>query len=128
MFAKEGHATGRDFGFLTAGAFFGSKALNKLRIEKEERASKSNEWLGTVGERQVFTLKFVSMRELDSHFGESWLVTFEDDKGNAVKWFSSRNPGDLKEGLEYQVKGTVKKHDDYKGRRQTLLSRCKLQA
>ncbi len=48
----------------------------------------------------------------------------QDENGNVYVWFASGNfVPDL--GSHYHIKGTVKKHDDYKGDKQTILTRCK---
>jgi len=84
---------------------------------------KSNEWLGMPGDKIEVELKFVRCRDLGySQFGQMFISTFEDSKGNVVnvwKYF------DLEAGASLKVKGTVKSTDDYKGRKQTTLIRIK---
>ena len=56
VFAKDRQLTAREFGSLTAGAFMAVRELDRLLIEKERQAKKSNEWVGTVGEKIASSL------------------------------------------------------------------------
>jgi hypothetical protein len=65
------------------------------------------------------------------------LVVVSDENGNVIVWFATggntvevgtegvRAP--LEIGRTYQIKGTVKKHEEYFGVKQTCLTRCKVQ-
>jgi hypothetical protein len=44
-----------------------------------------------------------------------------DEAGHSFTWFCSGKP--LEEGKVYEVKATVKKHDEYKGVKQTIVNR-----
>jgi hypothetical protein len=60
-------------------------------------------------------------------FGEytKHMIKFEDENGNILVWFTTTNP--QKEiGSTITVTGTVKRHSEYKGTKQTELTRCKL--
>lgn len=95
-------------------------------------AQKSNEHVGNVKERLTLDLTLVGTRDIDGFYGHSVLHRFEDAAGNLLVWFAS-NPeiiptddGDKRAmtvGETLSLKGTVKKQDDFKGRKQTSLSR-----
>lgn len=93
--------------------------------ERKARAARPvcNEYFGTVGERlRGLQLEVVLCRDIASDFGEKYLIGFEDAEGRSFKWWSTS--GRLDVGTKYTVTGTVKKHDEYKGRKATTLSRC----
>ena len=53
--------------------------------------------------------------------------TVEMSDSALLVWFASSTPDNvLDDGIEYIVKGTIKKHEEYKGLKQTVLTRCKL--
>ena len=72
----------------------------------------------------------------DTEYGISYKVDFEDKEGNSFVWWTSsvdadRNELTLKEqkisfGSKIMLKATVKKHSQYKERKQTIISRCNL--
>jgi hypothetical protein len=106
------------------------RAFEKAR-EIAENALKSNLHMGTIGERETFELTLKGTREIDGFYGLSTLHKFEDAAGNAFTWFAT-NPEIIPEGTgkreiaigeTHTLNGTVKKHDDFKGRNQTGLSR-----
>ena len=46
-----------------------------------------------------------------------------DQDGNALIWWASGSANWLTEGKTYRVEASVKEHDEYKGRKQTTLTR-----
>ena len=92
--------------------------LNMQRSEKKDRKH-----LGVVGERTGFaqvTLKTVL--SFEDNFGVKTLLRFEDAEGSILIWWKSGDTT-MEEGNVYDITGTVKKHDDYKGTPQTVLQR-----
>lgn len=82
--------------------------------------------IGTVGKRSQFILKLNRISTVGGGmYGPTYLHMFEDADGNRAKWFASSDSGML-EGGTYTVKATVKKHDVYEGKCETLLSRVAL--
>ena len=92
------------------------------RIRKAERESGLNEYMGTVGEREVFRLKCLFVKDIEGNYGVSHLHIFADPQGRRAKWFGSGAP--LAVGSIYDLLATVKNQDEYQGRKNTLLSRC----
>ena len=97
------------------------------RLERE-RGAKSQH-VGSVGDR----LRDVPVTVLDcrlvetmGRFGDPFLVKLADDAGNRYSWFSSRNPF-VSAGDRRLMTGSIKKHTEYKGVSETMLTRCKLE-
>jgi hypothetical protein len=123
----------RNFGLVVSLAAMYLKHTERL----EEAASKKSEWVGTVKKREEFTLTLVKVRFLESFYGTTTLCCFEDDERRQYKWFASdpwwiytgregayTDGGELKIGTTFVMKATVKKHDEYNGMKQTVLTRC----
>jgi hypothetical protein len=85
-----------------------------------------NEWAGEVGKRETFALTFLGGQTFDSEWGSKTLLRFADAEGRAFTWWCSGyfDLDAVTEGTAYSVKATVKAHNDYKGTRQTVLSRA----
>lgn len=97
----------------------------QLGIIRERSRTAASQHVGTVGKREVFTAKLVSLKGFESAFGVRVLARFEDASGNVLTWWTSGDAGFAEtEGETYTFKATVKKHDDYKGTKQTVLTRC----
>ncbi len=105
--------------------------------EKANDATKSNLHIGEVKERLTLSLTLKSTREIDGHFGLSILHRFEDAAGNLFVWFATNEriiPDETDRsdkrailvGETHTLAGTVKGHDDFKGRLQTKLSRVSI--
>jgi hypothetical protein len=90
--------------------------------EIERKRALASTHQGTVGKREVFTLTVTRVIDIESIYGVSKLHILSDAQGNVFKWKASNERLDV--GGTYSVKGTVKAHEDYKGVKQTTLSRC----
>ena len=98
-----------------------NRHLEREMAAKYERDMPS-EWFGTVGKREVFELTVIGKREMDGNYGLTTLVMFRDAAGNRAKWFCSGSCGFAVDSV-VTVKATVKEHTEYKGCKQTGLSR-----
>ena len=94
-------------------------------IQQAYRASTMPETqhLGQIGKKVDLVLKVAAVFVYDSKFGPVFVYKFIDASGNVVVWNTSAK--DIQEGKRYAVTGTVKAHEEYKGEKQTVLTRCK---
>jgi hypothetical protein len=91
--------------------------------EKEEK--KESQWIGEVRDKLSLTVTCVKTKWIESMYGTSQLCIFLDDEGNELKWFNSgRTEAEI--DTRYHLTGTIKKHEDYRGQKSTLLTRCKI--
>lgn len=117
----------RDVGFLAALI----PAYQRAAGELESKKSKSNEWVGTPGDKIPKTkIKVTNTTYMQNRFAynapDTQVVKMEDDDGNSYTWFNSSSK-ELEEGESYYIIGTIKKHDEYRGRKSTVLTRVKSQ-
>jgi hypothetical protein len=92
--------------------------------EECKRAAVSNH-VGEVGQRlKDLELIVVGCHPFDSDFGGGCFIKFMDGAGNRLTWKASNHSGeDI--GAVFKVTGTVKSHDEWKGIKETRLTRCK---
>lgn len=115
-------ASARDIGIL--GAVFPMHA-RAMDSEYEKRTPKSNDHVGQVGDKIPPTkVTVIRTRVISGQFGSTQIVTMEDEKGNNLVWFNNSSH-DLEEKQELTITGTIKKLDDFNGRKQTHLTRVK---
>ena len=92
--------------------------------------SKSN-YVGKVGDRLELTVKLTKVSSYDTHFNHvtvtNYINIFEDAYGNVYVWKTTAW-FDANVDDELTLKGTVKEHSEYKGIKQTILTRCKVMA
>jgi len=101
--------------------------LEELKQRREEDAKKARGWVGEVKQRMDFenlTVKYT--RYIEGRWGTTTLVVFEDEPGNWIKWFAS-DPGEIEAGDVVTLKATVKEHGEYKGVKETVVTRGKIQ-
>lgn len=98
------------------------------RIARDIKEVKVSEWVGEVGQKLDLDLILKHAQQIESNFGYSMLYILEDADGNVFKTFySGMNRIDAAIGDSVKVKGTVKSHSDYNGKKDTMLTRCKFE-
>ena len=82
-------------------------------------------WLGQPGQRlRGLRVRITLSRCFESQMGGTTnLIVFTDAAGNELKWFATGTQN-LTVGRDVILTGTVKKHDEYKGRKCTMINRC----
>lgn len=93
--------------------------------QAQERVGTNSSHVGEVGKRMNIKVTVLDRRICESHFGTTSLHRMIDESGNILKWFASNC--ELEIGRTYQMKATVKKHDEFRGVKETLVTRCAVQ-
>jgi hypothetical protein len=79
--------------------------------------------VGEVGQRLDLKLEVQRVVSIDTDYGVLRIISMRDQNDNLFVWktgSTSATPGD-----RLGVRGTVKKHDEYQGEKQTMLTRCR---
>jgi hypothetical protein len=100
-----------------------AREVGRARAEFEAERAKSA-FVGQPGERREFTVTVKARIPYESDFGRGVIYILRDDAGNTLKWMTSGSG--LPDGTTFKIKGTVKKHAEYKGEKQTELARVKV--
>jgi hypothetical protein len=98
----------------------------EIEREREKKADegKDSNFVGSLKERlKNIKVEVTYKRNIESDFGVSTLYAFKDDLGNIYKTFYSGYSWELEVGDVVLMTGTVKKHDEFKGVKQTMLNR-----
>ncbi len=100
-------------------------AANSIAQAKERAVEgAASEHVGEVKERIEFEAKVIGVYGTEGYYGHTDIVKFKDAGGNQFTWFAS-DYTNLERGDRISIKGTVKKHDEYRSVKQTVLTRCK---
>lgn len=84
-----------------------------------------SKWQGEVGDRIDRTLTVVKITPLaDGYYGPSTFFLFRDEYENEYCWTTGSKSLDL--GATYEVRGSIKALQTYKGKKQTVLTRCRV--
>ena len=115
----------RDFALM--GSFIATYLRDMNRKAKESMAREKTQYVGNIGDK--ITIEVKSYRCLYtkctqvSYYNCAYSYVYEiiDTKGNTYIWSSSKM---LDDGIT-QISGTIKDHKEYKGTKQTIITRCK---
>ena len=101
-----------------------NSAMDYLQRQQQNN-SDSNIYLGNVGDKIEFTIQSVKVLFSGySEYGESFTYKFITENGNVVLWTTGKNISDDYVGCK--VKGTIKALKEYKGEKQTVITRAKI--
>jgi hypothetical protein len=100
----------------------------EVRQERAARAAEVSRHVGAEGDKlPAFDARVLSVRTIDGAYGTTTLFTFMDEAGNVFKWFASGNKTSLASIDDtVTVAGTVKKHDEFRGVAETVLTRARV--
>lgn len=101
-----------------------------IKNKRNTEAPKTNSnYIGVIGEnvKVKVTLKRISTFETHfTYYGETnYIYSFVDENGNTLVWKTSSFK-EIAEGESYTIQGKIKEHSEYKGDKQTILTRCKI--
>lgn len=104
--------------------------IEALFIENQRKEDDPSDWQGEVGSRLELYLHID--RKFQGEFSyakgmwgttNNYMYLMSDEDGNKYKWSTGKS---YEEGENVHFKATVKDHTEYKGIKQTVLTRCTL--
>lgn len=126
---RNGMVSHKTIGIVAAAVFFYIKSK-----EQEMVASNSvSEHFGIPGMRLNLNLSKISTKNMyiDTSYyeGTMYIHTFQDDDGNIFVWKTTSNSLlGFSDNEKVKVRCTIKEHNEYRGIKQTVLTRCKVEA
>jgi hypothetical protein len=114
----------RSFGIAASVIGVYQREMTRLAKERAAAENTTSEWIGKVGDKLTLTLTVDAVKYLNSDFGTTSLITYHDADNNVVNWFASKYLS-VEVGKTVTVKGTVKGLNEFRGVRQTTLTRVK---
>lgn len=101
-----------------------AEEIKKVKNEAHDSEAASSNFVGSEGERITFKAVDVTcVYTSESIYGLSFMYKMHDEDGNVMMWTTGNS---LDVEYSYTVTGTVKKHEEYRGVKQTWLTRCKV--
>ena len=105
------------------------EAVNYIKDLLKTNAPKTeSQYIGNIGDKVDLKVTLVKIRTYETHYsyyGElNFIYQFSDENGNTIIWKTGGK--NLEQGKTYQIKGKIKEHNEYKGDKQTILTRCKI--
>lgn len=102
------------------------RAVSRAVQEEHEAPEHVSEWIGVEGKRIAVEGTVIQAMTIDGTFGSSRLVVVSVGQGDRVKMFTAAGwAWDVDAGEAVTLTGTVKAHEEYHQRRETLLTRPK---
>ena len=114
----------RDIGLVAAAIMLYEKNLiKKIDLKKNQESA----WVGAVKEKREFDVVVYKKLGFETAFGYMRMILMKDTAGNVFMWKTGTGfSGNISVGDNIKIKGTIKKHDEYQGVKQTILTRCSL--
>jgi hypothetical protein len=123
VIARRGIVGEKQYGYAASIVSGYQRAMGEiLRKEKYATMGAVSKHVGSVGDKIRITVIVNAVIGLTSQYGATTLHIMTDKDCNVFKWNSSSHV--LEKGKEYLLRGTVKRHEEYKGVKQTALTHC----
>lgn len=121
----------RNFGLIaSAVAAYNRETEKKQREATRKQTEAQSNWVGSMGDRieiKDASLKLVTSWYTD--YGYTYLYKIVDNNGNIFTWKTGKWLGNdecIPEDAKITLKGTIKTHNEFRGTKQTELTRCKV--
>lgn len=102
------------------------ESVIKQHIDSLIYEPSTSQWQGEIGEKIDRTVTVTRVIPLDNGFyGPSTFYLFLDSSGNEYCWTTASKK--LEAGREYKIRGSIKALQVYKGKNQTVLTRCRVE-
>lgn len=113
------------FGYASCTVAGYERYIEKENAKKKAKEESTSDWVGNLKERIEVEVECLASRTFDGYYGLTTMLRFIDGDGNIFVWFASGGIDWVDVGDKLVVKGTVKKHDEYNGVKQTVINRVK---
>lgn len=96
---------------------------NQVKYADRAKVRAASEFVGTVKDKVEVKVVVEGVFDVDTQYGTLHINKFRDEAGNTLVWKTGSFRAET--GKTLCLKGTVKAHTEYKGEKQTELTRCK---
>jgi len=125
VIARRGFIGNRQYGYAASIVSAYNKSItDRINKERRERIKEESNFVGMIGKRQNFIVMVEKVLQFDGAYGPTHMHIMTDELGNRLTWKSSSTVLDI--GIMFVIKGTVKNHEEYRGIKQTILTRCQV--
>ncbi len=96
--------------------------------EKKNKQNKISNYYGNIKDKIVnLAVEIIGLYTYPSNYGYVTIIIMDDHNGHIFKWNCTSNSiNELENGDIIQISGTIKEHSEYRGIKQTILTRCKV--
>lgn len=119
--AENEYATHKSIGFAVSMV----PAYHREMGEQRERELQLNEYFGAIKDKISIEVEYTKSVTFSGFYGTTHLHFFKDSEGRCFKW-STGTSIPFNEGQKLKLDATIKAHEDYKDRKQTCVTRAKL--
>lgn len=102
-----------------------SNRMDEVVHAKVKALEPVSQWVGNVDEKITVKATYTHKAWYDSKFGTTYIHNFTTADGSLLVWKTSKGNIGFEEGAGVKIAATVKEHSEYKGKKQTILTRCK---
>ena len=95
-------------------------------MKNEKGPKRLNDYFGEIKKRYDLELTVKSIGGFEGEWGYTTIYKMQDQDGRMFSWFSTSHKVKLAEGETYKCSATVKDHKEWKGNKETMVTRLTL--
>ena len=124
IIAHDDYCTLREFGLAVSMVSYAQRVWDNTTPKPKQEETSIH--MGNLKDRLEIPVTIELIKPIDTAWGVSYLFKMRTVTGNCLSWFASNPPNDIEEGDNITLRGTVKAHTEWQGRKETQLTRCKV--
>lgn len=97
-----------------------------IAYRKENMPSWNDSYIGNIGDNVTIKVKFERSHIFEGRYGISNVLVFRSNENHQIVWFTNSKTASSFDSGWFNLKGKVKNHSEFKGVKQTALTRCKV--
>lgn len=98
----------------------------KATENQNQKQNINNNYYGNEKDKIQFEMECRSVYQMQSYYGTTTIITFINNEGYIFVWYASGEHNEFEKGNKYNIKATIKTHKEYKGTKQTVITRAKI--
>lgn len=121
----------KNIGYVVSIIPFYEREMRKIKERELNKSNNTSNFIGNIKDKIEKELIYVNYVSYETQWATGYFYKFIDDDSNIYIWSTAKglnysNGWSVNEGDKIKLKGTIKEHKEYKGEKQTYITRCKI--
>ena len=124
VLASQQYIGRKDMGFIASLISTYNKAMQiEMKKREQEKTNSDSTFIGNIGDRITVEVKSIEcVASWDTQYGATFVYKMTDEQNNVYTWKTGKSVTNA----QSTITGTVKEHKEFRGVKQTELTRCKI--
>lgn len=104
--------------------------IKEHKVKETLKQQDNDNFFGIIGDKVDLTLTLLNQYHYEACYNgrgvNQYIYKMADETNRLFVWKTSKHFKELEVGKQFSIKGSIKDHSEYRGEKQTVLTRCKI--